>query len=99
MLFRFDVEFITKCQSQIGYRGQMELQSEHKFVHRMENMWKNGLFTDITIECPAHVYGGNCTFCEDYNEMKFNQNDLELQQHGLDGFGAFMADGMETNYR
>ena len=35
-------------------------------MNRIENMWYRKLFTDVTIECPAHI--GNCNYCEDYND-------------------------------
>eukprot|EP01084_Bolivina_argentea_P228479 385876_1 len=76
MLFRFDVEFITKCESQIGYGQQTETHSMAKYMNRIQNMWKNGLFADITIECPAHHSNGNCNFCQDYTEMRMNDHDV-----------------------
>eukprot|EP01084_Bolivina_argentea_P010257 19100_1 len=77
MLFRFDVEFITKCQSQIGYfNEENKVENLSRFVGRIEHMWKNSLFCDITIECPMHESNGNCNFCEDFNKpIELNNDD------------------------
>ena len=64
-------------------------------MNRMDSMWKNALFTDITIECPVHICNGNCRFCEDYSEMKPSNivNDDHhnpfAQSFGLDHFDNF----------
>jgi len=75
MLFRFDVEFITKCESQIGYHAPEPMIATQKFASRIEEMWKTGLFTDVTVECPAHQWGGHCRFCDDYRKMILHAHD------------------------
>lgn len=93
MLFRFDVDFVSKCESQVGpipqdAAGMGSEAAKSPFVGRMERMWKEGLFTDITIECPAHLPDGQCSLCQDFNEMKLAESGLEADRVALCGASA-----------
>ena len=80
---------------QMGYREPNELDLAKKFMNRIEDMWKNNLFTDIIIECPAHLCNGRCRYCQDYGEMKPSNivnEDIHnpfAQSFGLDHFDNF----------